>query len=466
MSLVDRLRRCYPPAAAPSGRDRFPGIASELFAPTADQLVRALRRQISLRERARPPADVRSRLRPTETASAPDDSAATTPALSADAALLERIAALAALSAGPRPSPFVPPPLALTTARGTARGPLAAGRPGEVHGGAARPLAADEILFLDTETTGLARSAGTLVFLIGVGGFWGPGGSLGIDQLFVEHPEREAEVLRALAPYLARARLLVTFNGASFDLPLLRVRAALHRDPLPLDQAHLDLLAVARYHFGSRLSNCRLVTIERELLGLAREHDIDGADVPALYEDYLRHGRRAGIQRIAEHNHRDVGSLALLLERATRHVLDPLQWAEDAAELCATGIRHLRWGDPVLGEACLQRALTSRLPAHLRHRATVVLAAQLRRSGRCSALELLWEGYREALPDSSSAQVALAKYHEHVTGDLDRAAALLRTAPALAAGDPALLHRLRRLQRKLSAVARAEPPATAARTAG
>ncbi|MBK8480525.1 MAG: ribonuclease H-like domain-containing protein [Proteobacteria bacterium] len=446
MSLVERLRRCYPASTQPADSARSAGAAGERSGWSADQLVRALRRQISQLERARPAAGARPAPRAPEPFSAPDYPAAATPALIADAALLERIGALAALSTGPRRSP--PAPAAL---RVPVDPESAAAWCTEDHRDPARGLAAEEVLFLDTETTGLARSAGTVVFLIGVGGFWGPGGSLAIDQLFVEHPEREAEVLRALAPYLARARLLVTFNGASFDLPLLRVRAALHREALQLAQAHLDLLAVARYHFGARLSNCRLVTIERELLGLAREHDIDGADVPALYADFLRHGRRAGIQRIAEHNHRDVGSLALLLERLTRHVLDPLQWAEDAAELCATGIRQLRRGDAALGEACLQRALTSRLPGHLRHRATVALAAQLRRTGRSRALEVLWEGYRQALPQSSSAQVALAKYHEHVTGDLARAAALLRTAPALAVGDSALLHRLRRLQRKLTA---------------
>lgn len=420
MRLVERLRRAYPASAPPVGAARAPVLTPPPAQRSPDQLVRALQRQILQLERSARGASASPAPRPPEPFSAPDYPAAVTPALVADAGFSERLTALAALAASPAPNS------------------------GE------RPLAADELLFLDTETTGLARSAGTVVFLIGVGGFWGPGGSLAIEQLFVEHPEREAEVLRRLAPYLARARLLVTYNGASFDLPLLRLRAALHREPLALAHAHLDLLALCRHHFAHRLTNCRLVTVEREMLSREREHDIDGADVPALYAEFLRHGQRGGIQRIAEHNHRDVGSLALLLERVTRQVLDPLQWAEDAAELCATGTRHLRRGDAALGEACLQRALARTLPGHVRHRATVALAAHLRRSGRTAALEPLWEHYRHELPHSSSGHVALAKYHEHVTGELERALALVRTAPGLATGDPALLRRLQRLQQKLS----------------
>lgn len=420
MSLVERLRRACPAGPAPDRAVRLTATAPPFGQRSSEQLVRALQRQIDRLERAPQLGPLRVLTRPPEPFSPPDTPAATTPALVADGALSERLTALAALAASS------PPP----------RG--------------APPIAAEELLFLDTETTGLARSAGTVVFLIGVGGFWGPGGSLAIEQLFVEHPEREAEVLRRLAPYLARARLLVTYNGGSFDLPLLRLRAALHREPLALAQPHLDLLSLCRYHLAHRLTDCRLVTVERELLGRERAHDIDGADVPALYADFLRHGQRNGIQRIAEHNHRDVGSLALLLERLTRQLLDPLQWAEDAAELCTTGARHLRRGDPALGERCLQRALASRLPGHLRHRATVALAAHLRRSGRSAALAPLWEQYRQELPHSSIGYVALAKYHEHVTGDLAGALALVRAAPGLTTGDPALLRRLYRLQRKLS----------------
>jgi hypothetical protein len=317
-------------------------------------------------------------------------------------------------------------------------------------GNAATAPRPEEILFLDLETTGLSRAAGTLAFVIGLGRFVEAEGGLVVDQLLLRDPAAEGRVLELLAPYLEGARLLVSFNGRGFDLPVLRNRAVLCRASLALDTPHLDLLPPSRRLFRPRLSNCRLCTLERDLLGFERQGDVEGAEAPRIYADYLRTGRWDELTLVLEHNRLDVAILWVLLQRVSRHIADPLHWAEDGEELLSTGVLHLRRGDASVGEACLERGLALAGRTSTRRRLLAALARHHRREGRPEHAGALWEQHRREFPEHSAGWVELSKYHEHVTGDLGQALALAEEAPSSEGKEHE--RRLSRLRRRLQRV--------------
>lgn len=261
------------------------------------------------------------------------------------------------------------------------------------------PIAAGDVLFLDLETTGLSRGAGTLPFLTGLGGFE-PDGAFRVDQLFLRDPALEARVLDLLMGRLRTARALVTFNGRSFDLPLLRNRFILLRqDPsLLLNLPHLDLLMPCRRLFRPRLLNCRQQTLEQDLLGFARHGDVDGSEVPAIYQQFLYSGRFGRLADVLLHNRLDVALMAPILLRLALHASLPLHWGEDAEELLGTATLHLAQGDPALGMACLHRALELGGSPRTRQRAFRMLCATLRREGRKAELEPVQRLYRSEFP--------------------------------------------------------------------
>jgi uncharacterized protein YprB with RNaseH-like and TPR domain len=166
-------------------------------------------------------------------------------------------------------------------------------------------------LFVDTETTGLAGGTGTIPFLIGMGGFEGE--RFVVTQHLVPEPGRERPALERLAARIEAASALVSFNGKSFDLPLLRTRFAMELMVAPPERPHLDLLHVARRIYQARVEQCRLTTLERDVLGFAREDDVASADVPALYQRFLRDGRQGPMRAVARHNVWDIAALAALV---------------------------------------------------------------------------------------------------------------------------------------------------------
>ena len=149
-------------------------------------------------------------------------------------------------------------------------------------------------LFLDTETTGLAGGTGTYAFLIGLG--WWDAGGLQVEQLFMRDFAEEHSVLSELAARMAERPVLVTFNGKTFDWPLLESRFTMTRCiPVPKIAAHLDLLHPARALWKLRLGSVRLVELERHILdparlGWHREDDVISSLIPQYYFDYLRGG--------------------------------------------------------------------------------------------------------------------------------------------------------------------------------
>jgi len=180
-------------------------------------------------------------------------------------------------------------------------------------------VAPRDLLFFDTETTGLAGGTGTRAFMIGAADWHhdarhGPG--LRIRQLLMAAMAAETAMLDTFAGWLSPSTVLSSYNGRCYDAPLLKTRYRLARriEPLsPLD--HVDLLFPTRRRYRGTWENCRLATIERQLLQIVREDDLPGSQAPAAWLHYLRGGDAIDLRRVLEHNHQDVVTLAQLMLR-------------------------------------------------------------------------------------------------------------------------------------------------------
>lgn len=167
-------------------------------------------------------------------------------------------------------------------------------------------------LYFDTETTGLG-GAGTVAFLVGLGWF-DEGGCFVLEQLLLDDPSQEPALLARLCELIERSSCLVSFNGKSFDWPLLQSRCVMNRRAALQARPHLDLLHLSRRIHKRRLSRCRLIDLEAEVLGWQRgEDDIPGAEIPPRYGHYLRTGDGDALRPVVDHNAWDVLTMAALV---------------------------------------------------------------------------------------------------------------------------------------------------------
>ena len=310
---------------------------------------------------------------------------------------------------------------------------------------------ADGLLFLDTETTGLAGGTGTYAFLVGAALV--EGDRIVLTQFFMRDFDDEPALLTALEPLLARAAAVVTFNGAGFDLPLLETRFVLARRRWPATLPHLDLLRPARRVWTGWLSDCRLPTLENAVLGLAREDDVPGAMIPLLYFDYLRSRRAAPLRRVFAHNRYDVLSLVALVGWFGRALSDAT--GLQPAELAGLG----RLWEPVDFErslVCYRAALAAGLPEPVARWTRLRLAWWEKRAARWDAACALWDAARQHELFDPRPWEELAKYHEHRARDLTAARGIVEDALGLARATgaasrvlDAFAYRLHRLTRRL-----------------
>jgi uncharacterized protein YprB with RNaseH-like and TPR domain len=188
--------------------------------------------------------------------------------------------------------------------------------------GAAR----DRMLAFDTETTGLAGGTGTRAFMIGVADW--QGAHLRVRQLYITTLGGEAAMLREFARWVSPGAVLVSYNGKSYDAPLLATRYRLARQDNPLaGLPHVDLLHPMRRRYRQVWENCRLATAERQLLNVMREDDLPGSEAPQAWLGYLRGGSSRNLVRVAEHNLQDLRSLCglLMAAHAWPHPVIPAQ---------------------------------------------------------------------------------------------------------------------------------------------
>lgn len=180
-------------------------------------------------------------------------------------------------------------------------------------------LQPEHVLFFDTETTGLAGGTGTRAFMIGVAQWCtdaAQGSGLRVRQLMMSTMAAESAMLELFCTWLTPQTVLSSYNGRCYDAPLLKTRYQLARRGDPISALdHVDLLFPTRRRYRGTWENCKLSTIERQLLRVVREDDLPGSEAPAAWLSYLRGGSARNLRRVAEHNHQDVVTLSLLMQR-------------------------------------------------------------------------------------------------------------------------------------------------------
>jgi uncharacterized protein len=287
-------------------------------------------------------------------------------------------------------------------------------------------------LFLDTETTGLAGGTGTYPFLIGIA--WWDAGGLQVEQFFMRDFAEEHSLLHELAARLSQRSVLVTFNGKSFDWPLLENRFTMTRSiPTPKLAAHLDLLHPARSLWKLRLGSVRLIELERQVLDAARlgwdrQDDIASALIPQFYFDYLRGGPCDPLVGVVRHNQMDLRGLAALFAKINVLLALPAEERNDVDSLDLLGLSCFfqRRGYSDRAHAACTRALETGLPAEMRPRAQRELAALAKRRGNHEAAATLWMELAADPEDGAFACEQLAIYYEHRARDLRRATEFAR----------------------------------------
>jgi uncharacterized protein YprB with RNaseH-like and TPR domain len=295
-----------------------------------------------------------------------------------------------------------------------------------------------DLVFLDTETTGLAGGTGTLAFLLGLARR--ERDSLCVRQYLLSAFAGEAPMLDGAAAWMAGAAGLVTFNGKCFDVPLLAARCRLAgTDDAFSSLPHLDLLHPTRRAYGSRWMDCRLATAEQRLLGFSREDDLPGSEAPQAWFDYIRGGDAARLPAVARHNFSDLLSLAALLPALAQVYARP---AQAGADLHA------------IARACRTRGLQSRAARllrdhvdHLDDAGLLELARLHRRRREWDDACAIWS--RLAGKGCAESRESLAKFYEHVRGDYHAALTHAASLPE----SPAVSNRKRRLRARLAATA-------------
>lgn len=295
------------------------------------------------------------------------------------------------------------------------------------------PLDPTRIAFLDTETTGLAGGTGTVAFLIGVGRFvraeaGGPLSAFVVELFLIEDYEHEPLQLALVAARLRDADAVCTYNGAGFDMPLLRTRAVMQRQALRVfNLPNIDLLPMARRLWRGTLPSCSLTTVEREVLGLHRPRDIEGARIPGLWQEFARSRGAAGeMPLVLFHNAQDIVSLGALLARMAATITSPGEAVTRGSE--AEGLARFfdKRRDRPRAAALLERALDLGLDRDREHAALLQLAKLYKRLGELQKAVDLWESLcRRPLAISLPAWIELARHHEHDRRDITTARRLV-----------------------------------------
>jgi uncharacterized protein YprB with RNaseH-like and TPR domain len=310
------------------------------------------------------------------------------------------------------------------------------------------------LLFLDLETTGLAGGAGSYAFLVGCG--WFDRGRFHVRQFLLSSFAAERALLEAVNELAGTVDALVTYNGKSFDLPLIETRYALSRLPTPLTGLpHVDMLHHARRLWHGHDDGHRLSSLESTLLGHDREGDVPGFEIPSRYFHYVRTGDARPLDAVLEHNRRDLLSLALLTARAAQLLDDGVAATTTAREALGIGRLYERSGMTADALACYARAVD--MGPGVYAEALYAHATLLRRLRRYDVAAQAWQRLLD-LGDCSprlqrEAAEALAVHHEHRLRSLMSARHLAMQSlqsDLTTARRQATEYRLARLDRKLA----------------
>ena len=288
---------------------------------------------------------------------------------------------------------------------------------GRVPNFSALPLT--KIAFLDTETSGLAGGTGTYAFLIGLGFF--TENSFKVIQFFMRDPSSEPALLASLQEWLLQFEAVVTFNGKSFDIPLLKTRCLLNTIVIPFENIdHIDLLHLARRLWRNRLESRALGDLEKEIMGFFRDQDeVPGFLIPQYYFDYLRTGDARLIAGVLNHNVYDIVSLAVLFNFVANILENPQQASIPSLDIAAIARLYEELGRLEDAAVLYEMSISSGMP-EIFYINTLERFAHLRRKqGQLDQAVMLWgkaveHGHLESC-------VELAKHFEHSRKDFDTA---------------------------------------------
>ncbi len=281
-------------------------------------------------------------------------------------------------------------------------------------------FAAERILYLDTETTGLA-GAGTVAFEVGLG--WLAEDGFHVRQLVMRDYPEEKFLLEEVVRIAEKFDVVCSFNGKTFDLPLLRNRFIMNRIRTDcLDKPHIDLLHIARRVWKLRLQRCNLTNLEEALLGIPRVDDLPGAQVPERFFSYLKTGDFHLLDEVLEHNEQDIVSLQNLLCHMCRMYENPEQLRFDE-DVYSMGVALDRFRHTEEARRCYQ------LAGGTMHAASQSrLAQSYRRSGEREEAVRVWQGMIARREGGTAPYIELAKHYEHVEKKYEAAMDVVRQA--------------------------------------
>ncbi|KZE80031.1 hypothetical protein AV654_13605 [Paenibacillus elgii] len=296
----------------------------------------------------------------------------------------------------------------------------------------------ERLLFLDTETTGLGHGAGNVPFMVGVGFY--QGNQYHIEQMLIRHPGEESAMLAYLEQKLAAHPVLISYNGKSFDWPIVKNRYIMNRMELAVEPAgHIDFLHPSRSLWKHTLPSCRLGKVEEERLGVRREEDVPGSLAPTLYFQYLAQRDPSVLEGVFVHNELDVLSLAGLAVHFACLLNGSHDWSCARLFGLEECFRLGLWLDKI-GRSDMADTVMNALSEELLAAAELAseepcllpLAQFYKRRGRYTQACSLWSRYITLKGDRATASlepyIELSMYYEHKEKQWERALAYAQEA--------------------------------------
>ena len=296
----------------------------------------------------------------------------------------------------------------------------------------------EKALFLDTETTGLSGGVGTVAFLVGLG--WIEGGVFRVKQILMKDYASEGMLIEEMERTSAGFERTVSFNGRTFDLPLIETRCTMNRRRTPYAQMEcIDLLAPARRLWKRRLGSVRLANLEEKILGHGREDDLPGSEAPQRYFDYLKTGELSLLKEVIDHNRQDILSMGALLAEICEYYGSPRR-VKETADLFSLGVALGRQGETDEAEALYRMAAQPESITGIRALSESGLRAQagreldqlLRREGRTEERMDVLRHMCASKDVGVYPHVEMAKIYEHRLHDIKSALRSARRAMELA----------------------------------
>jgi len=282
-----------------------------------------------------------------------------------------------------------------------------------------RELDLQRALFVDTETTGLAGGTGTLAFLVGTGYF--EENEFVVRQYFLRQPHEEPAMISALQTHAALCQGLVTFNGKSFDIPLLLARTVLNRAPIAFDRLpHFDVLHAARRIWKDHLGDCSLLNLESQILGIRRTGDVPSSLIPQIYFDFVRTGEADHLPEIFAHNRQDIVTTAALLSCIGWLVQSPYKYNASRYELRKVG-KLYRDAGLLEDSARLFEELVSQSDGQRQLEDHLALGFCYKSQSRYDEACRIWQTVIEEFPFHPVPFIEYAKHLEHRQRDFQRA---------------------------------------------